>query len=45
MSLRKIGGIYWLSLGRLRVSFCIKRKTRITVTELLSISNSVEAQS
>ena len=45
MSFRKIGGIYWLAIGRLRVSFCIKRKTRITVTELLSISNSVEAQS
>lgn len=45
MSFRKIGGIYWLSLGRLRVSFCIKRKTRITVAELLAINNSVEAQS
>jgi len=45
MSFRKIGGIYWLSLGRLRVSFCIKRKTRITVAELLAISNGVEAQS
>jgi len=45
MSFRKIGGIYWLSIGRLRVSFCIKRKTRITVAELLTISNSVEAQS
>ena len=31
MSLRKIGGIYWLSLGRIRISFCIKRKTRVTV--------------
>ena len=37
MSLRKIGGIYWLSLGRLRISFCIKRKTRITVAELLAL--------
>lgn len=37
MSLRKIGGIYWLSLGRIRISFCIKRKTRITVVELLAI--------
>ena len=45
MSLRKIGGIYWLSLGRLRISFCIKRKTRITVAEYLAISNSMEAQS
>lgn len=45
MSLRKIGGIYWLSLGRLRVSFCVKRKTRITVAEYLAISNSVEVQS
>ena len=44
MSFRKIGGIYWLAIGRLRVSFCIKRKTPITVTELLTI-NSVEAQS
>jgi len=44
MSFRKIGGIYWLSLGRLRVSFCVKRKTRITVAELLAISNSVEAR-
>ena len=45
MSFRKIGGIYWLSLGRVRLSFCIKRKTRITVAEYLAISNSVEAQS
>ena len=45
MSFRKIGGIYWLAIGRLRVSFCIKRKTRITVAELLVISNSMEAQS
>jgi len=45
MSFRKIGGIYWLSLGRLRISFCIKRKTRITVAEYLAISNSMEAQS
>lgn len=45
MSLRKIGGIYWLSLGRLRISFCVKRKTRITVAEYLAISNSMEAQS
>jgi len=45
MSFRKIGGIYWLAIGRLRVSFCIKRKTRITVAEYLTISNSVEAQS
>jgi hypothetical protein len=45
MSIRKIGGIYWLSLGRLRISFCIKRKTRITVAEYLAISNSMEAQS
>ena len=37
MSFRKIGGIYWLSLGRLRISFCIKPKTRITVAELLAI--------
>ena len=44
MSFRKIGGIYWLSLGRLRFSFCIKRKTRITVAEYLAISNSVEAR-
>ena len=41
MSFRKIGGIYWLSLGRVRLSFCIKRKTRITVAEYLAISNSV----
>lgn len=34
---RKIGGIYWLSLGRIRISFCVKRKTRITVAELLAI--------
>jgi hypothetical protein len=45
MSFRKIGGIYWLSLGRLRISFCVKRKTRITVAEYLAISNSMEAQS
>jgi len=45
MSFRKIGGIYWLSLGRIRISFCIKRKTRITVAEYLAISNSMEAQS
>ena len=45
MSLRKIGGIYWLAIGRVRLSFCIKRKTRITVAEYLAISNSVEAQS
>ena len=40
MSFRKIGGIYWLSLGRIRVSFCIKRKTRITVAELLALESS-----
>ena len=34
---RKIGGIYWLSLGRIRISFCIKRKTRISVAELLAL--------
>jgi hypothetical protein len=45
MSFRKIGGIYWLSIGRIRLSFCIKRKTRITVAEYLAISNSMEAQS
>ena len=45
MSFRKIGGIYWLAIGRLRISFCVKRKTRITVAELLAISNSMEAQS
>lgn len=45
MSFRKIGGIYWLSLGRLRISFCVKRKTRVTVAEYLAISNSMEAQS
>ena len=39
MSLRKIGGIYWLSLGRIRISFCIKRKIRITVAELLALEN------
>ena len=37
MSLRKIGGIYWLSLGRIRISFCVKRKTRISVAELLPL--------
>ena len=37
MSIRKIGGIYWLSLGRIRISFCVKRKTRVTVAELLAI--------
>ena len=37
MSFRKIGGIYWLSLGRIRISFCVKRKTRIAVAELLAI--------
>lgn len=45
MSLRKIGGIYWLSLGRLRISFCVKRKARITVAEYLAISNNMEARS
>ena len=39
MSFRKIGGIYWLSLGRIRISFCVKRKTRITVAELLALEN------
>ena len=34
---RKIGGIYWLSLGRIRISFCVKRKARVTVAELLAI--------
>ena len=43
MSFRKIGGIYWLSLGRLRVSFCIKRKTRITVAELLTMQETSNA--
>jgi len=43
MSLRKIGGIYWLAIGRIRVSFCVKRKSRITIAEYLAISNSVEA--
>ncbi len=26
MSYRKIGGIHWLSIGRLRISWCLKRK-------------------
>lgn len=43
MSFRKIGGIYWLSLGRLRVSFCIKRKTQITVAELLAMQETSNA--
>ena len=25
MTIRKIGGIYWLSLGRIRLAFCIVR--------------------
>ena len=43
MSFRKIGGIYWLSLGRLRISFCIKRKTRITVAEYLAMHETSNA--
>ena len=43
MSFRKIGGIYWLSLGRLRVSFFFKRKTRITVAELLAMQETSNA--
>jgi hypothetical protein len=32
---RKIGGIHWFSLGRLRIAFCIKAKptTRIRVPD------------
>ena len=37
MSIRKIGGIYWLSIGRLRVSFCLVRRERPKVTELEAI--------
>lgn len=33
MSLRKIGGIHWLAVGRLRVSFCVKRKVPNIVTQ------------
>lgn len=25
MSYRKIGGIHWLAIGRLRISWCFKR--------------------
>ena len=27
MTYRKIGGLHWLSLGRLRIAWCIKRPT------------------
>jgi hypothetical protein len=43
MSLRKIGGIYWLAIGRLRVSFCVKRKSRITVAEYLAMQETSNA--
>lgn len=26
MTYRKIGGIHWLAIGRLRISFCLKRR-------------------
>lgn len=25
MSYRKIGGLHWISLGRIRIAFCLKR--------------------
>ena len=28
MTLRKIGGIYWFSIGRLRIAFCWTRPKR-----------------
>lgn len=28
MTIRKIGGIYWLAIGRVRISFCIVRSKR-----------------
>lgn len=28
LSLRKVGGLYWLRLGRLRLAFCIVAKPR-----------------
>lgn len=28
MTYRKIGGIHWLAIGRLRFSFCVVRKPR-----------------
>ena len=27
---RKIGGIHWLAIGRLRVSFCMRRRCPVT---------------
>jgi hypothetical protein len=31
MTYRKIGGIHWLGLGRLRFSFCVVRKPQTTI--------------
>jgi hypothetical protein len=27
MSYRKIGGLHWISIGRMRISFCVKKAT------------------
>lgn len=37
MSLRKIGGIRFLRIGRLQFSFCIVRTKPIHVSELASL--------
>ena len=39
MSLRKIGGIRFLRIGRFQISFCIVRTKPVTVRELKEMAN------
>lgn len=40
MSYRKIGGIHWFKLGRLRISFClVKAKPMIDIPAMLRLPN------
>ena len=36
ISYRKIGGIHWISIGRIRISFCLARRTRIVKLKTLT---------
>lgn len=42
ISYRKIGGIHWLSIGRLRISWCIKRQSWPELPRALSYQEVVQ---